>query len=55
MLNISERNDKGWIDIDELQYSYKSYMKYQELIEVRIIDLFEKFKLSIVKKITELD
>jgi hypothetical protein len=27
-LNISERNDKGWIDLEELQFSYKSYMKY---------------------------
>lgn len=53
MLNISQRNDKGNIDLDELQYSYKSYLKYQELIEARIIDLFEKFKLSINKRLIE--
>ena len=55
MLNIANRTDRGMIDLDELQFSYKSYLKYQELIEARIIDLFEKFKLSISKVITEVD
>jgi len=55
MLNISERNDKGWIDLEELQNSYNTYISRQLLIEARIVDLFEKFKLCIIKKCTELD
>mmetsp|Transcript_33166 Transcript_33166/g.23917 ORF Transcript_33166/g.23917 Transcript_33166/m.23917 type:complete len:113 (+) Transcript_33166:197-535(+) len=50
MLNIN-RDDNGNVDIDELQYSFESYMKYYELLEQRILDLLEKFKLSIVKKL----
>ena len=55
MLNISQKNDRGNIDLEELQFSYKSYLKYQELIEARIIDLFEKFKLSINKRLINAD
>jgi len=36
--------------VDELHFSYKSYVKYYELIEQRVVDLLEKFKISIVKK-----
>lgn len=50
MMDIN-RNDNNNIDIDEIQFSYKSYLKYYELLETRIIDLLEKFKLSIAKKI----
>jgi hypothetical protein len=49
MMNIN-RDDQGKIDIDELHFSYKSYIKYYELIEQRILDMLEKFKLSISKK-----
>lgn len=49
MLDIN-RNDEGRVDIDELQYSFKSYTKYYELLEQRIVDLLEKFKISIAKK-----
>lgn len=49
MLDIN-RNDEGRVDVDELQYSFKSYTKYYELLEQRIVDLLEKFKISIAKK-----
>ena len=32
MLDIN-RDDQGRVDIDEIQFSYKSYIKYYELIE----------------------
>ena len=50
MLDIN-RDDQGRIDVDELQFSFKSYIKYYELIEQRIVDLLEKFKISIIKKL----
>jgi hypothetical protein len=53
LLDIN-RDDKGRVDIDELHFSYQSYIKYYELIEQRIVDLLEKFKISVVKKF-ELD
>jgi hypothetical protein len=49
MLDIN-RDDAGRVDVDELHFSFKSYLKYYELIEQRIVDLLEKFKLSISKK-----
>ena len=49
MMDIN-RDDQGYVDIDELHFSYISYMKYYELIEQRIVDLLEKFKISISKK-----
>ena len=49
MMDIN-RDDQGQIDIDELHFSYVTYMKYYELIEQRIVDLLEKFKISISKK-----
>ena len=49
MLNIN-RDDQGRVDIDELHFSFKSYIKYYELIEQRIIDLLEKFKISVLKR-----
>jgi hypothetical protein len=49
MLNIN-RDDQGRVDIDEMHFSFKSYIKYYELIEQRIIDLLEKFKISIMKR-----
>jgi len=49
MLDIN-RDHQGRVDIDELHFSYKSYIKYYELIEQRVIDMLEKFKLSISKK-----
>jgi len=53
MLNITglSVNTSNQIDLDELQFSYKSYQKYYELVEARVVDLLEKFKLSISKKI----
>jgi hypothetical protein len=50
MLDIN-RDDQGRIDVDELHFSFRSYIKYYELIEQRIVDLLEKFKISIVKKL----
>lgn len=50
MLDIN-RDDQGKVDVDELHFSYRSYIKYYELIEQRIIDMLEKFKISIVKKL----
>jgi hypothetical protein len=50
MMDIN-RDDQGKVDIDELHFSFKSYIKYYELIEQRIIDMLEKFKISIVKKL----
>ena len=51
LLNISTKDDKAKIDLEQLQYSYTSYLKYQELIEARVIDLLEKFKLAIAKRL----
>ena len=51
LLNISDKDDKAKIDLEQLQYSYMSYLKYYELIEARVIDLLEKFKLAIAKKL----
>ena len=51
LLNISDKDDKAKIDLEQLQYSYSSYLKYYELIEARVIDLLEKFKLAIAKKL----
>jgi predicted AAA+ superfamily ATPase len=51
MLNITSKNDRGNLDIDEMQYSLQSYLKYYELIEKRVVDLLEKIKLAIVKKL----
>jgi hypothetical protein len=49
MLDIN-RDDQGRVDVDELHFSFVTYKKYYELIEQRIIDMLEKFKISIVKK-----
>jgi len=49
MLDIN-RDDQGRVDVDEMHFSFKSYNKYYELVESRIIDMLEKFKLSISKK-----
>ena len=38
MLNISKKDEREAINLDELQYSYCSYMKYHELVEARVID-----------------
>lgn len=52
MLNIVPGVDeKGALDIDETQTSFLAYLKYYELIEKRVIDLMEKIKLAIVKKL----
>lgn len=51
MLNISGKDKREVIDLDEIQYSYSQYLKYYEGIEARVIDLLEKFKLSISKKL----
>ena len=51
MLNISGKDKREVIDLDEIQYSYSQYLKYYEGIEARIVDLLEKFKLSISKKL----
>lgn len=55
LLNISDKDDKAKVDLEQLQYSYASYLKYQEMIEARVIDLLEKFKLAISKRLETLD
>ena len=55
VLNISTKDDKAKIDLEQLQYNYQSYLKYYELIEARVIDLLEKFKLAIAKKLETQD
>lgn len=50
MLDIDQK-DKSAIDLDELQFSFSSYIKYYELVESRVMDLLEKFKISICKKL----
>ena len=55
VLNISAKDDKAKIDLEQLQYNYQSYLKYYELIEARVIDLLEKFKLAISKKLETQD
>lgn len=55
VLNISQKDDKAKIDLEQLQYSFTSYLKYYELIEARVIDLLEKFKLAIAKKLETQD
>lgn len=41
----------GGVNVDELQYSFTSYLKYCELIEARVIDLLEKIKLAVGKRL----
>ena len=55
MLNITGKDKREAIDLDELQYSYAQYLKYYEGIEARVVDLLEKFKLSISKKLETQD
>jgi len=50
MSNIITK-DKPNIDIDELQQGFAAYLKYNDLIEKRIIDLLEKFKIAIMKRV----
>ena len=50
LLNIS-REDNNNIDIDEIQMSYLAYLNYYELIEVRVVDLLDKMRLNIAKKV----
>ena len=50
MSNIVSK-DKPNIDIDELQHGYAAYLKYSDLIQKRVIDLLEKFKLAISKRV----
>ena len=45
------RSDQGRVDVDELHFSYCSYLKYYEIIEQRVLDLLEKLKICVVKKI----
>ena len=51
VLNISEKDDRAKIDLEQLQYSYQGYLKYNDLIQSRVIDLLEKFKLAIAKRL----
>jgi hypothetical protein len=50
MSNIN-RDDGGKIDVDELHFSYVSYLKYYEVIEQRVIDILEKVKICVSKKV----
>ena len=51
MLNITKKDERESIDLDELQFSHQAYLKYHELVEARVIDLLEKFKLIIAKQL----
>ena len=51
LLKISLKDQKDKIDLDQLQFSYSNYLKYRELIEARVIDLLEKFKLAISRRL----
>lgn len=51
MINIVQLDSRAAIDIDELQSGYLAYQKYNDLIEKRIVDLLEKFKIAICKKL----
>ena len=52
MLSVDPHfNDKGRINLDELQYSYVAYTKYYELVSSRVADLLEKIKLAVCKKV----
>jgi hypothetical protein len=39
------------VDIDEIQAGFNAYLKYNDLIEKRIIDLLEKFRIAINKQL----
>ena len=39
------------MDIDEIQAGFNAYLKYNDLIEKRIIDLLEKFRIAINKQL----
>jgi hypothetical protein len=45
------RSDLGKIDVDEMHFSFQSYLKYYEIIEQRVVDMLEKFKISASKSI----
>jgi hypothetical protein len=52
MLSVDPHfDDKGRINLDELQYSYVAYTKYYELVSSRVADLLEKIKLAVCKKV----
>lgn len=52
MLNVDPHfDDKGRINLDELQYNYVAYTKYYELVSSRVADLLEKIKLAVCKKV----
>lgn len=50
---IPQKENKTSIDIDELQNGYLAYQKYNDLVEKRIMDLLEKFKIAICKKLED--
>lgn len=54
MANIS-RDDGGKVDVDELHFSYVSYLKYYEVIEQRVVDILEKVKICVSKKIDSIE
>jgi hypothetical protein len=43
--------EKPNIDIDELQQGFAAYLKYNDLIQKRVLDLLEKFKIAINKRL----
>lgn len=43
--------EKPNVDIDELQAGFTAYLKYNDLIEKRIIDLLEKLRIAINKQL----
>ena len=43
------------MDVDELHFSFVSYLKYYEIIEQRVLDLLEKVKICVSKKLENID
>lgn len=49
------RDDLGKVDVDELHFSYVSYLKYYEIIEKRVLDVLEKVKICVSKRLDNID
>lgn len=50
LMSDFQQKEKPNVDIDELQAGYNAYLKYNDLIEKRILDLLEKFRIAINKQ-----
>jgi hypothetical protein len=55
LLSNVNHDDGGKVDVDELHFSYVSYLKYYEVIEQRVLDVLEKVKICVSKKIDNIE